>query len=628
MDSSQHWGSAPDLVELASRHDVSSVKAALEAGADANGATSDGRTALMEAAKWGHLAMAEVLIAAGAVVDAVDCQGRNALMYAVSAHSKHSPLRRRPPARRVAFMLMAHGASINATDRAGKSVFEYALEGGNSRIVLTLMAKIGIDLNGTVVHGDTPLMRAVMANNDALVEDLLKAGALPTVPNSSGRLPFVTAIKMDHDRVALILSNYDASVFSEISQLNDKQRRDVLVWVARLGRIEAVNAVLDSGVPIDSLSSDGRSALVSAVNSDNTDLVIMLLERGADPNLVVGAGVRTLVYAQNVDVAALLIANGAVVDVGDESGLTPLMGCAYIDDGSQAAELASYLIEQGANLNYADADGITCLMVAAFCGQLELCKRLIAEGAGVNEASEEGQTPLLAAAIRGRTSVAECLIANKANVRVRDRAGRTPLTNAIAASEQADASCALLLLRAGADPDDYDEERDATALGLAARMGSTDLVAALLVKVSDVNVRNREGKTPLIEVASGEGSDLCADAARLAEMLIEYGVEVTAKDNSGMNALDWARQRNHSELVRLLNFEERCSSTDQIARPEKKPLSVVMIAKVIWGEIRRDFQSGTFRGLVSACLMAFFIYIYLPLALFIVAEKLLRWLFS
>lgn len=272
MDTSQHWGSNPDLVALALRHDVSAAKAALEAGADVNGSNAEGRTALMEAAKWGHLAMAEVLIAGGAEVDAADCQGRTALMYAVSAHSKRSPLRRRPPGRRVAFMLMAHGASANATDRAGKPVFEYALEGGDGRIVLAVMAKIGIDLNGAVVHGDTPLMRAVMANNRALVEDLLQAGALPSIPNSSGRLPFVTAIKMEHFLVALILGLYDPSVFSDISQLNDTQRRDLLVLVARLGITEAVKAVLDSGVPIDSLSSDGLSAFAGAASEGNTTL--------------------------------------------------------------------------------------------------------------------------------------------------------------------------------------------------------------------------------------------------------------------------------------------------------------------------------------------------------------------
>ena len=58
-----------------------------------------------------------------------------------------------------------------------------------------------------------------------------------------------------------------------------------LLHAARGGQIEAVKALLDGGTDIDQVSGDGSSALGLALLNGEFDLAMLLIERGADPNL-------------------------------------------------------------------------------------------------------------------------------------------------------------------------------------------------------------------------------------------------------------------------------------------------------------------------------------------------------
>jgi ankyrin repeat protein len=67
---------------IASRNDCGLLRELLQSGASVNGCDSDGRTALMDAAAWGRLESAQVLISHGADVNARDSGGNTALRFA------------------------------------------------------------------------------------------------------------------------------------------------------------------------------------------------------------------------------------------------------------------------------------------------------------------------------------------------------------------------------------------------------------------------------------------------------------------------------------------------------------------------------------------------------------------
>lgn len=60
---------------------------------------------------------------------------------------------------------------------------------------------------------------------------------------------------------------------------------NLLNMAARSGKIQCVAFLLDSGIPINSVSDVGESALHAAVRSGNFDCVMLLVERGIDIDL-------------------------------------------------------------------------------------------------------------------------------------------------------------------------------------------------------------------------------------------------------------------------------------------------------------------------------------------------------
>ncbi len=94
-----------------------------------------------------------------------------------------------------------------------------------------------------------------------------------------------------------------------------QQDADALHAAARAGAIERVRELLDSGVPVNAENEYGTTALFFAADRGHLDLVLLLLERGADPDLSDRFyGATPMVWAltnEHTDVAALLLRHGA-----------------------------------------------------------------------------------------------------------------------------------------------------------------------------------------------------------------------------------------------------------------------------------------------------------------------------
>lgn len=187
----------------------------------------------------------------------------------------------------------------------------------------------------------------------------------------------------------------------------------------------------------------------------------------------------------------------------------------------------------------------TPLVVALANGHEDIARLLVASGANAAIVDSAGYTPLHVAARSSSTQLLELLLAKRANVNATSKTGDTPLSGAIASERWENAK---FLIAKGADI--RSDTGEGTALIMAARHGSRELVELLVGKGADVRAKNRSGLTALHYAAVNGHRDV-------AEYLIDKGADVNAASvvKDGRNVappLMGAAYRGRFDVVKLL----------------------------------------------------------------------------
>jgi ankyrin repeat protein len=407
-DIGNEYGSFP-LSEAVQSGNVDVVRLLLEHEANPNQGNLEGETALMVAARAGYLDAAKLLLEHGADVNAKESWGgQNALMWA-SAQSQPAMMK----------LLIAHGADINAHGAA-----RY----WDRRIMNEPRPK---DMNK---GGFNPILYAARQGCVECVNVLVEAGANlnATDPDRTSAL-----------NLALINLHFDtAAALVEAGA-------DVNQWDL-FGRGPLYNAI-----DLHTLPTGGRTDIPSEDKLTGYDVAKLLLERGANPNMqlkvrppyrnavfdrgadnVLANGATPLIRAAraaDVESAKLLLEHGALVDLPNSRGHTPLLIVSGIDWPSaptrgrfkteaQSIEMIQLLLDNGADINALTGDP-----ARRPATQLSDTER----GAGLQPAIRgaglvDGQTALHAAAKMGWNGIVKFLIDKGAKQQVVDSSGRTP----------------------------------------------------------------------------------------------------------------------------------------------------------------------------------------------------------
>lgn len=212
------------------------------------------------------------------------------------------------------------------------------------------------------------------------------------------------------------------------------------------------------------------------------------------------------------------------------------------------------------------------LFAAVNSSDVASVRRVLAKSLSPNQRDSSGFTPLMTSSIRGDKEITQILLTAGADVNSKNERGETVLLDATSSRR---AEIVELLLASGADISAIDRDLHRTALHIACANGDLATVKALLPKVQDVNVRDREGQTPLL--VTGEDSleiiDLLIDHGadvnarnkyggtalmgavwniKVVETLLRHGADVNAKDNDGWTPLEQALLRGCPEVIQLL----------------------------------------------------------------------------
>ncbi len=124
-----------------------------------------------------------------------------------------------------------------------------------------------------------------------------------------------------------------------------------LLEAARSGDDVKLRELLAGGVPADTQDERGQSALYLAAAFGHLDATKTLLDAGADLRAAHapdgGSALQSAVFGERSELVRLLIERGADVNAPDEDGFTPLMAAAY----TGTVECARLLLDAGADTN-------------------------------------------------------------------------------------------------------------------------------------------------------------------------------------------------------------------------------------------------------------------------------------
>ncbi len=438
----------------------------LEAGAEVDAATRPpGLTALFCAAWKGRADVVELLLEAGAAVDATCPLGRTPLHQA--ARAGHAD---------VVALLLKGGADLQAADDQGKAPIHYAAWAGQRDMVALLLGE-GMDVDAADDNGWTPLHWAVEGDHLEVARLLIERGADVNAADQNGGTPLLCATGAEAAK-----------------------------W-PKTGRADLVALLLDNGADVNATGNNGAAPIHMPARLGHVDVVALLLDAGADLTLAGRDGKTALHLATQKDygVAQVLLDHGAAVDVRDNSGATPMDMAAYYS--YWGIDLCEVLADHGAEWTLSAAAGV---------GDQGLMQELLDAGADVNEATGAwGQTALGCAALTGDVDVVEMLLANGAEVGLQMGYSAETALHCAAGREQTDVMA--LLLEEGADIDALDR-REASSLYHAVEAGHVAAVELLLVKGADVRIVTAKGRTAL-QLATEVGHE------DIADLIARYGDE-------------------------------------------------------------------------------------------------------
>ncbi|WP_396224645.1 ankyrin repeat domain-containing protein, partial [Gemmatimonas sp.] len=351
------------LADAVMRGDTARVRALLKQGVDVNAAQPDGMSPLHWAAQRGDLSSAQVLVYAGARVDALTRNGNYTPLHIAAREGRAVVVK----------LLLASGADpLAVTSTGGATALHFAAGHGDAESVRAVLdKKVPVDVRETA-WGQTPLMWAAAYGRVAAIDVLIKAGAgleaaskIEDIPKQEREIR--TQLIARTRRVAALKSADSPFAPSTVTPNLPVGSGPVTASPAPAAPVTAAPAAPASAAPAPAAPAPVAPAARPAPRAS-----------GDSARPATGFQQRGPSYGELI---------------GNKGGLTPLLFA--VREGH--VEAVRRLLDAGANINHvSEGDHSSPLLMAAINGRFDLAKLLLDRGAEVKLASDAGATALYA----------------------------------------------------------------------------------------------------------------------------------------------------------------------------------------------------------------------------------------
>jgi len=506
------------IADAAMRGDRADVLAMIKQGADVNAPQGDGVTALHWAARQGDAELVTALVGAGANARAATRFGAFTPLHLAAERGSAAIVK----------ALLRGGAAVDARTSTGATALMLAAGSGDAATIAALLDK-GADVNAKETDRlQTPLIFAAANGRVEAVTLLIARGADKNAAtkltdlgalsrhgeNPDGRnLAGKSAERVRAGSSKVLMPGVERQhLFNE--QVAWQGGMTPLLYAVRQGHTDVVRALVDAGVDVNQRKGgDQASALLVATVNGQFDLGALLLERGANPNLIAENGVGPLYAAINLTWAPRAGYPQPRAQVNQKLDYLGYMK-RLLDAGADPNQRVNKKVWY-TNYNFdqsgIDEAGATPFWRAAYGADVDAMKLLVSYGA-------DPMIPTMKPVERPETGDA-------GRREIRDVSGLAPIPvggpgvppllaaagagfgEGFAGNSHRHAPGGMLAAvmylvdELGADVNARDHEGN-SAVHHAASRGDTEMIRFLVSKSADVKVVNREGQTT-VDMANG-----------------------------------------------------------------------------------------------------------------------------
>jgi len=490
---------------------------------------------------------------------------------------------------KIATALLKTGIDINARGRGNKTLLQHAVS-KNCIQLTNLYLQEGADIHAKDDKGWTPLHEAAKNSSYStqMIRLLLSNGADIEAIDNQGRTPLHLAAANSVTKGGEFLigagANVNAVDYLGRTPLYTHRRevgpdRTLLELLEEKGAQESFTGLEIPDGALDYRDEKGRSALYSAVMDKRYEFVKYLLENGANPDG------NDRINTKKTSNSTVFMTKQEFIRFSQEKGTNlnkeAFDSLVFVAIKERHAEIAKLLVEYGADLHLRNTKGDTPLTYAADRHSEIQHGAFLTLGKKKDESEEEPE--------KNAASKIEYIDFTVEDI----NEGDLPDDYTYKKEVVGNLDLIELMIEKGADIN-AKGANDCTALWYSIDLDSSRLIQLLINKGADINAESNGGWTALhpavwkaahsdkdieskkaylriIEYLVSKGGNINKPDNRLnkpdktllmtaaeagdretAELLIELGADINAKDLRGRTALDIARQWGREDIVQLL----------------------------------------------------------------------------